>query len=395
MVGSRLSKRTGNQMATDISHEKLLTMLSYDKETGEFRWRESAPNFHRRKSVVGRVDARGRRFVNLERKFYATHRLAWFYETKQWSKGAIVPKNGDYLDARFENLMELTHQQLSDRRKPRANGSSGEPGVSWDARRERWVAYITINYKRRHLGYFNVKEDAVAAYKSARDARDFTASVDDASLAERREKGRREARILALWKRVNRHYGETSWPSMKEFGDDVGSELHDRQEIVPIDETLVVGPGNWRWELSLFYRLGRASAEDRKKYDAAVRERAPLRRRAKEFYKKFGLTLDGYQSLHDAQNGACACCGLPETDRRAGVTRWLAVDHCHSTGAVRGLLCSNCNQGLGRFRDDPALLRKAAEYLERHRPSDGAAFEQTGKLEERDAHHGNYPPERP
>jgi hypothetical protein len=62
---------------------------------------------------------------------------------------------------------------------------------------------------------------------------------------------------------------------------------------------------------------------------------------------------------------------LLQTDRCdiCETTDWGAkgsqIDHCHDGGHIRGVLCNNCNQGLGRFRDDPALLRAAAEYLER------------------------------
>ena len=368
-------------MATDITHEKLLTMLSYDRETGEFRWRESAPNFARRKDVVGRVDKFGRRYVNLERKFYATHRLAWFYVTGEWSKGAIVPKNGDSLDTRFDNLMELSHQELSARRKPRANASSGETGVSWDSRRQRWVAYIKINYKRHHLGYFKDKVDAVAAYKSAHESRSMVSDVAPEEIERKREQGRKEARVLALWRKVNKRYGQTAWPSMKDFSADIGTELHDRQELAPVDDSRPIGPGNWEWRLSLFYRFDATNPEARRSYDHAIKERGKFRRRAWEFYKKFGMTLDDYQRMHDEQAGLCACCGRPEQAVRGGKEMWLAVDHCHSTGRVRGLLCTNCNNGLGRFRDDPSLLRRAAEYLERHMKSDGAAFDEAGLKE--------------
>jgi hypothetical protein len=54
-------------------------------------------------------------------------------------------------------------------------------------------------------------------------------------------------------------------------------------------------------------------------------------------------------------------------DTRDSRGRWggLHIDHDHATGVVRGVLCNDCNLGLGRFRDEPALLRKAADYLER------------------------------
>jgi len=83
-------------------------------------------------------------------------------------------------------------------------------------------------------------------------------------------------------------------------------------------------------------------------------------------YRKYGLTYAEYLGLHQAQEGLCAICGLPETAIWRGVLRSLAVDHDHSTGAVRALLCQRCNHTLGRMNDDAALLRRAADYLEEH-----------------------------
>jgi hypothetical protein len=74
--------------------------------------------------------------------------------------------------------------------------------------------------------------------------------------------------------------------------------------------------------------------------------------------RKFGLTPDEYETKLAAQGGGCALCGrLPAPGRQ------LDIDHDHRTGAVRGLVCNTCNQGLGQFRDDPIRLAHAAAYL--------------------------------
>ena len=83
---------------------------------------------------------------------------------------------------------------------------------------------------------------------------------------------------------------------------------------------------------------------------------------------KYGILYGEYQELLKSQNYVCAICGKPETrGTRWGTVRSLAVDHDHGTSQkVRGLLCDNCNNGIGRFHDDPELLRKAALYLEKY-----------------------------
>jgi hypothetical protein len=74
--------------------------------------------------------------------------------------------------------------------------------------------------------------------------------------------------------------------------------------------------------------------------------------------KKYGMTLDGYQLMFLAQNGRCAICRNPPADGQV-----LRVDHDHSSGEVRGLLCLKCNVGLGCFRDSVAIVESALEYL--------------------------------
>ncbi len=83
--------------------------------------------------------------------------------------------------------------------------------------------------------------------------------------------------------------------------------------------------------------------------------------------KKYSLTPESYWLMLKSQNGVCAICKKEEaTVNHNGVRNPLGVDHCHVTGKVRGLLCSKCNPGVGIFLDSPALLRAAADYLERN-----------------------------
>lgn len=86
--------------------------------------------------------------------------------------------------------------------------------------------------------------------------------------------------------------------------------------------------------------------------------------RRKSHLSKFRLTEQDYEDMLFKQDGRCALCRRPETLRMRGKLRRLAVDHCHKSGKVRGLLCCDCNQGIGKLRDDPKLLRKAADYIE-------------------------------
>lgn len=84
--------------------------------------------------------------------------------------------------------------------------------------------------------------------------------------------------------------------------------------------------------------------------------------RAKNIEYLFGITQNDYDRMYREQKGLCAVCGEP-----CATGRKLAIDHDHKTRVIRGLLCSACNNGLGRFRDNPELLRKAADYLDDHR----------------------------
>ena len=81
--------------------------------------------------------------------------------------------------------------------------------------------------------------------------------------------------------------------------------------------------------------------------------------RNEQLLAKYGITEEIYEKILVAQKGVCAICGNHQRYKR------LAVDHDHKTGQVRGLLCENCNRGLGRFFDSTFRLRNALSYLEK------------------------------
>lgn len=78
-------------------------------------------------------------------------------------------------------------------------------------------------------------------------------------------------------------------------------------------------------------------------------------------FRRLGMTKEQYTALHLQQQGRCQICQKHESQ----LERRLAIDHCHSTGQIRGLLCMPCNTAIGKLGDDPALVRRAAAYLEK------------------------------
>jgi hypothetical protein len=104
----------------------------------------------------------------------------------------------------------------------------------------------------------------------------------------------------------------------------------------------------------------------------ADHEKFALKDRKQALRRFYGMTLADYNALLVAQGGGCAGCGatrsalkIPNGQSDRGARGNLHVDHCHATGTVRGILCASCNAALGRVRDNPAVLRNLAAYLER------------------------------
>lgn len=87
-------------------------------------------------------------------------------------------------------------------------------------------------------------------------------------------------------------------------------------------------------------------------YNATLNRRNRLK-------SKYGITLEDYDQMFIKQDGRCKICGIHAEHTHRG----LHIDHCHTTGKVRGLLCLTCNQGLGIFTEDISVMEKAIKHL--------------------------------
>jgi hypothetical protein len=108
----------------------------------------------------------------------------------------------------------------------------------------------------------------------------------------------------------------------------------------------------------------RANAERYSQRQREYREAGRRDYRAEHLRWAFGITQADYVDMLDAQRGGCAICGARPVDGGH-----LHVDHDHSTGRIRGLLCFRCNNALGLLKDDRSRLQRAAEYVDPGEPS--------------------------
>lgn len=109
--------------------------------------------------------------------------------------------------------------------------------------------------------------------------------------------------------------------------------------------------------------MGNWFLDNRERIRAGERERYradPSQAKNRQLKHKYGITMDDYEALLAEQDCKCGVCGVDlSTVKRS------CIDHSHTTGKVRGVLCGHCNLGIGHLRDDPERLRAAIEYLER------------------------------
>jgi hypothetical protein len=83
--------------------------------------------------------------------------------------------------------------------------------------------------------------------------------------------------------------------------------------------------------------------------------------------RRYNITPQEYETKLASQDYKCAICGKDASDnKRGGKLDPLHIDHCHKTKQIRGLLCHQCNSGLGQFKDNISHIQKAIDYLRKH-----------------------------
>jgi hypothetical protein len=113
--------------------------------------------------------------------------------------------------------------------------------------------------------------------------------------------------------------------------------------------------------------------ENRKEYRAKWyqdnKERVKEVHRVYHYRTKFGLTVDKYNEKLEQQSYVCEICKQAETikEPRTGRIRNLSIDHCHTTGKIRGLLCNTCNHVLGKYKDNVSLFQSCIDYLNKYK----------------------------
>ena len=164
-----------------------------------------------------------------------------------------------------------------------------------------------------------------------------------------------------LWERyksMTRVGIDDSWKDFWSFVKDVG-DIPENSTLKRFKITENWGPNNFEW---VAFKVGgsKKSKEEYAKYQREYRAKNSLKVRNREIKKAYGIDFQDYDRMLSEQNGVCWICEEQDPHGR------LAIDHCHTTGKIRGLLCRNCNRALGAFKDNVERLQRAIDYINKH-----------------------------
>ncbi len=173
--------------------------------------------------------------------------------------------------------------------------------------------------------------------------------------------------LLHAWRHIFRRNAKENYPICDDwikdprlFFAEIGEKPGKDYKLHLKSQSIGYMPGNLEWIETKI----KTTKTDEQKFDSAAyqreyRKKNPRNCKNSELKRTFGISIHDYDEMFERQNGKCAICGSD----KGGMGRSLAVDHCHATGKVRGLLCQQCNKGLGHFRDSTVLLESAIKYL--------------------------------
>ena len=150
-----------------LTQERLKELLSYDPETGVFVWVGPRSNRIKTGAKAGTFHQPGYFRIQIDKKIFLSHRLAWLYMTGAFPPNDIDHINRNKADNRFANLRAVTRSENMHNQGINRVNTSGYKGVSYDQQRKKWRATIELNNVSKHLGIFLTPETASAAYLAA------------------------------------------------------------------------------------------------------------------------------------------------------------------------------------------------------------------------------------
>lgn len=161
---------------------------------------------------------------------------------------------------------------------------------------------------------------------------------------------RDRANISPDWGDFEKYLADTGYP-------DVGFYM------VRLDKKQPWGPTNFEWKERTHCSIKESG---NKEYQKGYKKHDPDYHRDKYYRRKYGISLVQYNEMLRQQGEKCLICSQHETQKEHDKVRRLAVDHCHASKKVRGLLCNNCNARLGHSDDSVRLLCYTILYLDKH-----------------------------
>ena len=164
-----------------VTYETAHQLIFYCEESGRLRWKprplemflssRGAKTWNTRYAgkdvgtVVGHKSGKYTKYKNviIRPNRYKAHRLIWLMKTGAWPNGHIDHIDGNGLNNSWGNLREATSSQNACNQKVRSDSTSGVKGVSYDKKRGLWYVYIDVDKKRKHLGRYGTKDEAISA----------------------------------------------------------------------------------------------------------------------------------------------------------------------------------------------------------------------------------------